>query len=69
MIFHIIYIAGIDETVREVRAIGGKCTGYKVDISNKDDVYKAADAIRRDTGDVCRKWNGPFHWREYSINK
>lgn len=45
-------ILGIDETVRVVRAIGGSCTGYKVDISKKEDVYKAADAIRRDVGNV-----------------
>lgn len=44
--------SGIDETVRVVRAIGGTCIGYKVDISKKEDVYSAADAIRRDAGNV-----------------
>lgn len=44
--------AGIDETVEMIRANGGTCVGYKVDISKKEEVYKAADAIRRDVGDV-----------------
>lgn len=48
----IILILGIDETVELVRANGGTCVGYKVDISKKEEVYKAADAIRRDVGDV-----------------
>lgn len=43
---------GIDETVEMIRANGGTCVGYKVDISKKEEVYKAADAIRRDVGDV-----------------
>lgn len=44
--------AGIDETVEMIRANGGTAVGYKVDISKKEEVYKAADAIRRDVGDV-----------------
>lgn len=44
--------SGIDETVKQVEAIGGKAKGYVVDISNKDAVYKAADTIRRELGDV-----------------
>lgn len=47
-----IWNAGIDETVGQIRATGGSCVGYKVDISKKEEVYKAADAIRRDAGDV-----------------
>lgn len=43
---------GIDETIRAVKSIGGTCIGYKVDISKKEEVYKAADAIRRDAGDI-----------------
>lgn len=48
----LLLFAGIDETVEQVRAAGGSCVGYKVDISKKEEVYKAADAIRRDAGDV-----------------
>lgn len=46
------FFSGIDETVEMIRANGGTCVGYKVDISKKEEVYKAADAIRRDVGDV-----------------
>lgn len=50
-------LAGIDETVEMIRANGGTCVGYKVDISKKEEVYKAADAIRRDVGDVSVLYN------------
>lgn len=65
---------GIDETVEMIRANGGTCVGYKVDISKKEEVYKAADAIRRDVGDVsvpCDRYHSallssyfeqPQHW-------
>lgn len=51
----IVYFAGIDETVEAVRATGGTCVGYKVDISKKEEVYKSADAIRHDVGDVSTR--------------
>lgn len=44
--------AGIDETVELLRAHGGTCIGYKVDISKKEEVYRAGNAIRRDAGDI-----------------
>lgn len=43
---------GIDETIELLRANGGTCIGYKVDISKKEEVYKAANAIRRDAGNI-----------------
>lgn len=49
---YVFFHTGIDETVEMIRANGGTCVGYKVDISKKEEVYKAADAIRRDVGDV-----------------
>lgn len=48
----LLFWLGIDETIELIRANGGTCVGYKVDISKKEEVYKAADAIRRDVGDV-----------------
>lgn len=51
---------GIDETVEMIRANGGTCVGYKVDISKKEEVYKAADAIRRDVGDVSIRLHSIF---------
>lgn len=44
--------SGIDETVELLRANGGKCIGYRVDISKKEEVYAAANSIRSDVGDV-----------------
>lgn len=46
------FFAGLDETKKMIQSMGGKCHGYKVDISNKEEVYKAADTIRREIGDV-----------------
>lgn len=43
---------GIDETIDMVRNNGGTCLGYRVDISKKEEVYKAADVLRKDAGDV-----------------
>lgn len=43
---------GIDETVKIVQSLGGFCKGYKVDISNKDQVYKYADLVREEVGEV-----------------
>ncbi|XP_067622974.1 estradiol 17-beta-dehydrogenase 11 [Eurosta solidaginis] len=43
---------GIKETIEMVEAKGGYCKGYVVDISNKEEVYKAAKVIRKEIGDV-----------------
>lgn len=43
---------GIDETVQIIRSNGFKCSGYNVDISKKDDVYKAAEIVRNDVGTI-----------------
>ncbi|XP_055593574.1 short-chain dehydrogenase/reductase family 16C member 6 [Uranotaenia lowii] len=49
--------AGIDETVKIVKSLGGFCKGYKVDISNKEQVYKFADLMREEVGDVSLLFN------------
>ncbi|XP_053961767.1 estradiol 17-beta-dehydrogenase 11 [Anastrepha ludens] len=43
---------GIKETTEIVEADGGYCKGYVVDISKKEEVYKAAEVIRNEIGDV-----------------
>ncbi|XP_055836571.1 estradiol 17-beta-dehydrogenase 11 [Episyrphus balteatus] len=43
---------GINETVSIVKALGGYCKGYVVDISKREQVYKAADVVRHEVGDV-----------------
>lgn len=35
-----------------VQEAGGYCKGYVVDIAKKEEVYKAADVIRAEVGDV-----------------
>lgn len=40
-----------------VEAEGGKCKGYVVDISKKEEVYKAAEIVKREVGDVSSEFN------------
>lgn len=47
-----LYLKGIDETVKQVKSLGGRCNGYVVDISKKEEVYKAAEVIRKEIGNV-----------------
>ncbi|CAH0564161.1 unnamed protein product [Brassicogethes aeneus] len=47
-----INVAGLEETVNLVNSIGGKAFAFKCDISDKDDVYKAAEITRQEVGDV-----------------
>lgn len=32
--------------------LGGYCKGYVVDISKREEVYKAAEEVKQDVGDV-----------------
>ncbi|TMW50701.1 hypothetical protein DOY81_004225 [Sarcophaga bullata] len=43
---------GINETIEMVEECGGFCKGYVVDISKKEEVYKAAEVITHEIGDV-----------------
>lgn len=45
-------MTGIRQTVKLVEAEGGKCKGYVVDISKKEEVYKAAEVVRKEVGNV-----------------
>ena len=56
-----ILLLGIRQTIKMVEAEGGKCKGYVVDISKKEEVYKAAEIVKREVGDVS------FHWVLLSI--
>ncbi|XP_055541727.1 estradiol 17-beta-dehydrogenase 11 [Wyeomyia smithii] len=48
---------GIDETVKIVQSLGGFCKGYIVDISNREEVYKCADKVREEIGEVSLLFN------------
>lgn len=43
---------GAKEVADECNKLGGKASAYKVNVSISDDVYKAADDVRKDVGDV-----------------
>lgn len=43
---------GLKETTTILQAMGGEYNEFIVDISKKEDVYKAADHIRATIGDV-----------------
>lgn len=45
---------GLDESVKIMQSMGGWCRGQKVDISKREDVYKAAAEIKNNYGDVSR---------------
>lgn len=57
-------LSGIAETVEIVQEAGGYCKGYVVDISKKEEVYKAADVIRAEVGDVSMQGEGNVRGRE-----
>jgi len=38
--------------VKEIREDGGKCYGYKVDVSSRQSIYEAADKVKREVGEV-----------------
>lgn len=39
-------------TVEEIKAIGFKAHGYKCDCSNREDIYRVANVVKREVGDV-----------------
>lgn len=51
------FIPGLDETVKMIESMGGFCKGYVVDISKKEEVYKAAEEIKNNVGDVSNFQN------------
>uniref|UniRef100_A0A1B0FKD8 Hydroxysteroid 17-beta dehydrogenase 11 n=1 Tax=Glossina morsitans morsitans TaxID=37546 RepID=A0A1B0FKD8_GLOMM len=44
--------AGINKTVQMLEELGGYCKGYVVDISKREEVYKAAEEVKQDVGDI-----------------
>ncbi|XP_045500223.1 estradiol 17-beta-dehydrogenase 11-like [Colias croceus] len=43
---------GLEDTVKLVKGIGGKCYGYVVDLAAREDIYRVADQVRKDVGNV-----------------
>lgn len=46
------YFSGIEETMQLIRAAGGVCYGYVCDICNCQEVYKKAEQVREEIGQV-----------------
>lgn len=45
-------LPGAQAVVKECQDLGGKAYAYKVDVSKSEEVYRTADSVRRDVGDV-----------------
>lgn len=45
-------LSGLDESVKIIESMGGWCHAQIVDISKREEVYKAADEIRSKHGNV-----------------
>ena len=43
---------GMKRTAQMVQNKGGKCYSYKVDVSDRNEVYSAAERVKRDVGKV-----------------
>lgn len=42
----------LEDTARDIRKEGGKVFTYSVDVANKEQVYKTADLVRKEVGEV-----------------
>lgn len=43
---------GIEDSINQVRGIGGKAYGYKCDLTDREDVYKNANKVYEEVGQV-----------------
>ncbi|KAJ8683195.1 hypothetical protein QAD02_018987 [Eretmocerus hayati] len=43
---------GVDETAKMIREDGGKCWAYQCDVTDKEEVYKTAKAVKLEVGNV-----------------
>lgn len=54
MWFHSYFLAGIKQVVDEIKAIGGKCTGYVCDVTNREEIYRVAKTVKIEVGNVSK---------------
>lgn len=50
-----ITIAGLATVAEEIRKNGGICHTYRCDIADKEEVYRAAKAVKIEIGNVSRE--------------
>lgn len=47
------FVLGLEDTVKLVKGIGGKCYGYVVDLASREDIYRVAKKVEDEVGRVC----------------
>lgn len=55
VVWLILHVTAIDETIKLVEGIGGKVYGYKCDLADKEDVYRIAEKTRDEAGEVIQR--------------
>ena len=58
---------GLDESVKIIESMNGWCRGYIVDVSKREEVYKAAEDIKANVGDVST--HVLKHWIHFKYQK
>ena len=46
------YYVGMDQTAKEIKAGGGKSHSYVVDVSSREEIYKAAKLVQQEVGKI-----------------
>lgn len=44
--------AGVEETVRQIKACGGKGYGFTCDLADREEIYKTAQKVKTSVGNV-----------------
>ncbi|KAI5642090.1 short chain dehydrogenase domain-containing protein [Phthorimaea operculella] len=52
---------GLEDAVKLVKGIGGKCHGYVVDLTNRDDIYRVAKRTSEEVGRLVKGIGGKCH--------
>lgn len=45
-------VSGLEDAVKLVKGIGGKCYGYVVDLASREDIYRVAKKVEDEVGRV-----------------
>ncbi|CAH2093019.1 unnamed protein product [Euphydryas editha] len=48
----LVILKGLEDTVKLVKGLGGKCYGYVVDLASRDDIYRTAKQVEKEVGRV-----------------
>lgn len=61
-----IRFSGLMETAKSIKEAGGKCWLYKCDVTDREEVYQTAKAVKLEAGNVkffifCRRFKNVFY--------